>query len=156
MKYQAMKLLNLFTITAFAFVILLSVQCSKYHGESEKYTVNGPGVGLQVVPATTSTATAMMVGEYNSSNNTLTGVITWDGLSGAPIAIHFHGPAAAGRNNISQFTMVKIPAVASGSMTFQSVFTGSQQGTLINDGFYYDIHTSAFPNGEVRGQMLLQ
>ncbi|MES1214325.1 MAG: CHRD domain-containing protein [Bacteroidota bacterium] len=151
-----MKLLNLLKITSFALVILVFTQCSKYKGETEQYTVNSPGMGAQVVPATSSAATAVMTGTYNSTDNTLTGTLTWSGLSGAPTAIHFHGPAAVGRNNIAQFNLVKIPAVASGTMNFQSAFTGSQQGTLISGGFYFDIHTAAFPNGEIRGQIILQ
>ncbi|MCW3116400.1 MAG: hypothetical protein JWM28_482 [Chitinophagaceae bacterium] len=156
MKYRAMKLLNLFKITSFALLILVSAQCSKYKGETERYTTNSPGAGAQVVPASASAATVTMAGDYYAGNNTLTATLTWSGLSGAPTAIHFHGPAAVGRNNISQFVLVKVPAVASGSMTFQSVFTESQEGTLIGGGFYYDIHTAAFPNGEVRGQIILQ
>ena len=156
MKYRVTKLLNLFKITSFAAVIILSTQCSKYHGETEKYALNSPGMGLQVVPATASNATAEMIGDYSAGGNALSGTITWTGLSGAPTAIHFHGPAAPGRNNIYQFQLVKVPAVSSGSMIFQSIFTEAQEESLIKGYYYYDIHTAAFPNGEIRGQILLQ
>jgi hypothetical protein len=155
MKSLVMKLLNLLKISSLAFLILCSAQCSKYQGETEKYAVDGTGSGLQVVPASISAATGSMVGDYNSSNNTLSGTLSWTGLSGAPTAIHFHGLAQPGRNNISQFVLVKVPSVASGSMTFQSIFTEAQEESLINGYFYYDIHTTAYPNGEIRGQILL-
>ena len=155
MNYQAMKLLNVFKIIAFSFIILISVKCSKYHGESEQYTVDGPGNGAQVVPANSSTGTAVLAGDYNSSNNTLSCILNWSGLSGPPTAIHIHGPAAVGRNNIYQFVLVKVPAVASGVMSFESVFTEAQEGSLISNAFYYDIHTAANPNGEIRGQIIL-
>ena len=151
-----MKLLNLFKISPVAFLILFTAQCSKYHGESEKYTVDGPGSGMQVVPASISAATASMVGDYNSGNNTLSGTLSWTGLSGAPTIIHLHGFAKPGRNNIYQFVLVKVPVVASGSMTFQSIFTEAQEASLTAGLYYYDIHTAAFPEGEVRGQILLQ
>jgi CHRD domain len=156
MKYQAIRLFNLFKIISFVLVSLLFTQCVKGRGETAKYTVNSSGNGAQVVPATASAATATMTGDYNSGDNTLSGTLTWTGLSGAPTAIHFHGPARAGRNNIYQFVLVKVPATASGSMTFQSVFTEAQEESLIGGLYYYDIHTGAFPNGEIRGQILLQ
>lgn len=156
MKYQSIKLVNLFKITAFAFVILLCTQCSKYQGDNKKYAVNSSGNGAQVVPASASSASGLMTGEYDSHNNTLSGVINWTGLSGGPTAIHFHGFANPGGNNIYQFVLDKVPAVASGSMNFQSAFTGAQEGSLIQGTYYYDIHTAAFPNGEIRGQILLQ
>lgn len=155
MKFQAMKLLNLLKISPIAFLILFSTQCSKYKGETEKYAVDGSANGMQVVPASLSAATASLEGDYNSSNNTLTGTLSWTGLSGAPTAIHLHGFAQPGRNNIYQFVLIKVPAVASGSMIFQSIFTEAQEESLINGYYYYDIHTAAFPNGEIRGQILL-
>ncbi len=156
MKPSSMKLLNRFRAIIFIFFIVSSVQCSKYHGETEQYSIDSPGAGSAVVPVTASTATAHMVGAYNSNKNTLSGVINWTGLSGAPTAIHFHGPARVGKNNIQQFTLTKIPAAATGNLTFESVFTESQEGSMIEGLFYYDIHTAAYPNGEIRGQIILQ
>jgi len=156
MNYRAMKLLNFFKIISFSFIILFSVQCSKYHGESEQYTVDSPGSGSQVVPATSVSATAAMTGGYNSTNNTLSGSLSWTGLSGAPTGIYFHGPAPAGLNNIYQFVLVKVPTVASGSMSFASVFTEAQEESLVAGWYYYEIRTAAYPNGEIRGQIILQ
>jgi len=157
MKPSSMKLLNRFRAIIFIFFIVSSVQCSKYLGETEEYTVNSPAAGTQVVPVSGSAATGQMVGAYTSNKNMLSGTISWSGLSGAPTAIHFHGPAIAGRNNrFELITLIKVPASATGSVSFESPFTEVQESWLESGQFYFDIHTAAKPNGEIRGQVILQ
>src|SRR4029453_7177262 len=99
MKPQATRLFNRFRAIAFIFFIVSSVQCSKYIGENEQYTIDSPATGAQVVPVSASSATGSMVAAYTSHKNMLTGIVSWNGLSGGPTAIHFHGPAIPGRNN---------------------------------------------------------
>ncbi len=157
MKPQATKLFNRFRAIAFILFIVSSVQCSKYIGETAQYAVDSPASGSQVYPTSSSTATGLMQATYTSHKNMLTGTVSWSGLSGPPTAIHFHGPAIPGRNNrFELFTLIKVPAAASGSVNFESAFTESEEGWLETNQFYFDIHTAAYPNGEIRGQIILQ
>lgn len=102
MKPSRMKLLNRFRAITFIFLIVSSVQCSKYLGETEEYTVNSPAAGSQVVPLSSSTATGALTGVYKSGKNMLIGTISWAGLSGAPTGIHIHGPAKAGAARLDE------------------------------------------------------
>jgi hypothetical protein len=158
MKPQAAKILTKGRVIIFIFFIISSVQCSKYEGETEQYAIDSPAAGTQVVPATASTATGKMVGIYNSNKNMLTGAISWAGLSGAPTYIHIHGPARAGLNraNSQLITISKFQASATGSVIIESPMTESQEGSMIDKMIYFDIHTAAYPNGEIRGQIILQ
>jgi hypothetical protein len=82
----------------------------------------------------------------------MTGQISWSGLSGAPTAIHIHG-GSIGRNGYPYFVLVNIPKTLTGSMIFSSVFTESEEGGVGVDKYYFDIHTAAYPAGEIRGQI---
>jgi uncharacterized protein (TIGR03118 family) len=69
------------------------------------------------------------------------------GLSSAQTDVHLHGPATAGSN---------APVIANlptGQLVnFQSSLTTSQFLDLSAGKVYIDIHTTNFPNGELRGQ----
>lgn len=157
MKPSRMKLLNRFRAITFIFLIVSSVQCSKYLGETEEYTVNSPAAGSQVVPLSSSPATGALTGVYKSGKNMLIGTISWAGLSGAPTGIHIHGPAKAGAARLDKLiTLSGFPAAATGSIAIESPFTQSQEGSMKVQMVYFDIHTAAFPNGEIRGQIILQ
>ncbi len=157
-----MKTIIIKSASWLSLLILLTVaipglHCYKDNGKSKpQYSVSGNAVGANVVPATNSTATGSITGIYASRDNTLSGTISWNNLSSAPTAIHLHGPAFAGYNNIIQFVYSNFPASTSGSFSFSSVFTQAQEGWLLAGGYYLDIHTGAFPNGEIRTQIVLQ
>ncbi len=44
----------------------------------------------------TTSASGTISGTYNKNTNILLYTITWNGLSAAPSAMHFHGPADPG------------------------------------------------------------
>jgi hypothetical protein len=121
--------------------------------DNRTYTLSGTASGSQEVPAVTTTASGSLSGTYNSSNNTLNYTINWTGLSGVPSAAHFHGPAVAGVNAgvllPLSITTSAIDGTASGSV----VVADSVETALLDGKVYYNIHTVANPNGEIRGQV---
>jgi hypothetical protein len=155
MKFLRVKYSRLAGIAFLALSILFFSRCSKLGVGGPSYNIDAVATATQVVPASTSAATSSMTASLDGHSNTLTGTIRWSGLSGAPTLIHLHS-AAPGRNGYPMFLLVNVPKIATDSMTFTSVFTESQEGTLAKGGYYYDIHTAAFPNGEIRGQMIPQ
>ena len=123
--------------------------------------------GSQVVPASSSTAGGTIKGTYDRSEKTYTYTLQWNGLSGNPTAIHFHGVADRGYAAIPIAPLAAYPnGIVQTFYGFKTSPSGTYNGTLYVDGsvikehdllagkFYVDIHTAAFPGGEIRGQII--
>jgi hypothetical protein len=119
--------------------------------------------GTQQIPSNTSTGNGRIEGTYDRRTKVYSYKITWSGLSSAVTGIHIHGLAGRGYVAIPGTYANGIASAASGNSTATS---GSYSGTLLIDGiviresdflagkYYADIHTSNFPLGEIRGQIL--
>jgi hypothetical protein len=115
------------------------------------------------VPPTTSTATGTAT--FVVVGTTVNFTVTWNGLSGPPTAGHIHvGATTVAGPVVVPFT--GLPATASG--TFSSSFTQAnikpQTNPVINTlddllvqmragNTYANLHTTANPGGEIRGQL---
>jgi hypothetical protein len=94
-----------------------------------------------------------VVATYDPSTLMLTWNVTYSGLSGPVLAGHFHGPATPGTD---------APPVIFFHPPLMSPISGSQKLTLdqvsqLLGGLYYvNLHTKAFPGGEIRGQVNVQ
>ena len=123
--------------------------------------------GAQAIPASNSTAGGTIKGTYNKKEKTFTYTLAWNGLSGNITAAHIHGvadrgfvaipvaPLAAYANGIVQ-TITGFTNGPSGSFTGNLYVDGTvvKEHDLLAGKFYVDIHTAAFPGGEIRGQIL--
>jgi hypothetical protein len=72
------------------------------------------------------------------------------GLTGDATAAHFHGPAEPGRN---AGVLVPAPGVKTGAFEGSATLTDDQARALTAGQTYFNIHTAANPQGEVRGQV---
>ena len=106
-------------------------------GASEVPPVNTPGRG-------SVTAT------YDTATKRLTWRGTVSGLTGDATAAHFHGPAEPGRN---AGVLVPAPGVKTGAFEGSATLTDDQARALTAWQTYFNIHTAANPQGEVRGQV---
>ena len=81
-------------------------------------------------------------------------VVTWNvthtGLSGAPTAAHFHGPSTTLEN--APVIVVFNPPVTS-PFKGQQTLTAEQATQFLGGLWYINIHTPAYPGGELRGQV---
>jgi hypothetical protein len=112
--------------------------------------------GAQEVPANASPATGTGSVVLNDVAKTITVDESWSGLSAAATASHIHGPAPVGTNAPVLFPFSGVPAATSGSIPEQTfAITAIQIGQLQAGLFYMNIHTSTFPGGEIRGQLML-
>ena len=118
------------------------------------YTLSGEATGTQEVPSFTTTATGNLTGTYNADNNIMNFSITWTGLSSAPSAMHFHGPASPGVNASVLIPITGFTAAAAGSVTGSDTLTSAEEGFLFAGKLYYNIHTPLKPGGEIRGQVV--
>ena len=121
--------------------------------------------GANEVPARATSATGTAT--YVMTGNLVTYSVTVNGLTAAATGSHIHAaPAGANGNVIVPYVTA---AVSSGVVTSGTIdlsqpivngttsITGDSLRTLLNNGgAYTNVHTSAFPGGEVRGQILKQ
>jgi hypothetical protein len=104
----------------------------------------------QEVPANLSTATGWATGMADTALNTISYYIFHEGLTGAPTNAHFHG-------NALHATSVGVKAaIAFGAspMTGTVGYLQADESALLSGRMYVNIHTAAFPGGEVRGQFV--
>jgi hypothetical protein len=107
----------------------------------------------EVPPVTTS---ARGFGQLAIEGNTLLFEVLYQGLSGAAIGAHIHGPAAAGGNGpvlISLEPFHAGPFATQGIMAGVTLLTAAQKDAILSGQAYLNIHTAANPGGEIRGQI---
>lgn len=125
-------------------------------GKSSTLSLSGDANGANERPNPVSTtATGTISGTYDQNTNTLNYTITWTGLSGPPVGMHFHGPAD--RNTAATVIIpIALPAspAPAGTVTGSANLTEQQETQLLSELWYYNIHTALNPDGEIRGQVV--
>ncbi|HZI87832.1 MAG TPA: PQQ-dependent sugar dehydrogenase, partial [Pyrinomonadaceae bacterium] len=105
--------------------------------------------GMQEVPPNTSTGAGMATIILSPDETSARLSLNFGGLSSAQTDAHIHGPAAPG---LSAPPIVSLP---SGQISDLEVTLTPTQVQSLKDGvLYVNVHTSMFPNGEIRGQFL--
>ena len=100
----------------------------------------------QQVPTNNSTATGDFAGIYDSSSKQLTYTVTYKGFT--PTVAHIH---------LSATGAVAIPFANLASPITGTVTLSNDQATqLLNNGMYVNMHSAAFQNGEIRGEIKKQ
>jgi len=89
----------------------------------------------------------------NIVNNVLSYNVTFSNLLSPAIAGHIHGPATPSQNAgvIIPFT---VPAVAAGNFSGTATLTSQQLFYILSGLTYANIHTTNYPGGEIRGQVV--
>jgi len=112
--------------------------------------------GLGENPPNGSPATGLCTLTLNAAETQITVDLSWFGLTAPATASHIHGPGGAGTNAAVIFPFSGVPAATAGSIPEQTFAITAQQVTWLFDGYLYaNVHTSTFPGGEIRGQLLL-
>jgi hypothetical protein len=102
--------------------------------------------GRQEVPPTPSAGTGTFTGVYNKDTNVLNYTVTYTGIT--PQAGHIH----RGAPGVNGPIVVPFNSLAS-PITGTFTFTEADETLLLNNGFYVNLHTPAFPGGEIRGNI---
>jgi CHRD domain-containing protein len=120
----------------------------------------GPLTGAQETPAVTTTATGQGTAVISADGSTITYILTYSGLSGTANAAHIHTGATGVAGGII-LPLTVGPSPMTGTLTAAnftasgSVTTFAQAVAAIRAGTtYFNIHTTANPGGEIRGQIL--
>lgn len=97
----------------------------------------------------TALCTALLLSSNLSQAETVK--LQYVGLSGPPSATRFHGPAEPGKNAKPTIPIdkdsLKSPVQGESKLTDEQV-----KEVLAND-WYFDLHTTARPDGEIRAQL---
>ena len=138
----------MFLITIFIFGALF-VSCDDDDDKDNVLIFKAMLKGSSEVPSNTSTATGNTILTFNSITMKFNAVTTYSGLE--PTGGHIH-MAAVGENGAVVYPFGNN---LSSPITFQSgVLTEEQVTALMSEMLYVNLHTEAFPGGEIRGQLL--
>lgn len=141
---------------AIAGTVLLSA-CDKDDDDPQpvnaKYTISGAADGAQEVPAVTTAATGSLTGSYDTLSKQLIYSISWTGLSGSAGMAHFHGPALTGANADVLAPLTIVTNGTAGTAADTITASDALHTALLAGRVYYNIHTAANPDGEIRGQV---
>ena len=108
--------------------------------------------GSHEMPPTASIALGSGTVLINPVNRQLTAAVTTSGIAGT--AAHIH-EAAPGTNGPIIIPLIE-SGTGSGTWTASATLTEAQFNTLQAGNLYFNVHSAAFPNGEIRGQILPQ
>ena len=106
--------------------------------------------GASEVPPVNTSGKGSLTATYDPAAKRLTWRGTVSGLSGDATAAHFHGPAEPGKN---AGVLVPAPGVKSGAFEGSATLTDEQARLVTGGQTYFNIHTAANPQGELRGQV---
>jgi hypothetical protein len=115
-----------------------------------------PMDGLQEVPPFTTPGS----GFANLTLNTLTGGVTLNGsyqnLLGNVAAVHIHGMAPVGQTaSLSLLLNIPFVGTTTGTLNAAGTLTAAQVQGMIEGLTYINVHTTAHPSGEIRGQIVV-
>jgi len=104
----------------------------------------------QEVPPSGTNGTGTAFVQVDDVANTYSVHLEWQNLSSAQTVQHIHGFASPGTN------AGVLQALPNGTPSnFVWTFTESQQANILAGLTYLNVHTSNFPGGEIRGQVVL-
>ena len=104
------------------------------------------------VPPKDSAGAGTLTATVDTETNEFKYHVEFSGLTGPVVAAHFHGPAAEGANAGPQVPIQTSPIVS--PIDGKATLTPEQTKDLVAGKWYFNLHTSANPGGEVRGQLV--
>ncbi|HIH44658.1 MAG TPA: CHRD domain-containing protein [Candidatus Methanoperedenaceae archaeon] len=105
--------------------------------------------GSQEVPPNVSPATGLGTFVLDTNANTLSFNIQYSGLVATETASHIHGPAPAGVNGPVIFPLpLNSPKIGVWN------YPEAQEQNITAGLTYVNIHTTVYPGGEIRGQIV--
>ncbi len=111
--------------------------------------------GASETPPDSSPAKGVANFKHDPKTNILSGTITFSGFGTPSTAMHIH-QGAAGVSGPVIFPIETKGGFTSPISYTSPALTTAQVDTLKAGDYYVNIHTQAFPEGEIRGQLVLQ
>lgn len=117
-------------------------------GRAETVTLAAHLLGGSALPANASDAFADAEFGYDNQTRRLDYYVNYDGI--APTMVDLHGPAGSGDSAKSVLSFPLSGSPLSGKLTLST----DQAEMLLSGQLYLDIHSAAYPEGEIRGQVV--
>ncbi|MDR3422989.1 MAG: CHRD domain-containing protein [Xanthobacteraceae bacterium] len=109
--------------------------------------------GAQQVPPVETSGSGTADLTYDAATRVLTWSVTYSGLSAPATMAHFHGPAAAGANGPVTIGISNKGSAVESPIKGEATLTPEQAAQFTAGEWYVNVHTSAHPGGEIRGQV---
>jgi uncharacterized protein (TIGR03118 family) len=104
--------------------------------------------GSQTVPPSGSAVTGLVVLRQSKNISGVSVSLSFNGLTSAETEAHLHGPADAGSN-----APIIVTLPAGQLVDFHTSLGDGQSLDLSRGKLYVDVHTTNFPDGEIRAQL---
>ncbi len=118
--------------------------------------------GAAEVPPVEGAATGTAEVTLDTEAMTVAWTFTHEGLSGDMTGAHIHGPASATEAAPPVIDVLMEPAEGTteemaedDAMAGSADITAEQAADLQAGNYYFNVHTEANPDGEIRGQLML-
>ena len=145
-------MIRLFKLSALLLLIVAFSACKKDKKDNTPTTVNFSATlsGANEETANPSTATGSSTGSFNTTTKILTLSTTYSGIVVTVGHIHKGETGVSGP--------VEFPFVITASpIAFTSAaLTASEEQDLMENKYYVNLHSAAYPAGEIRGQLIKQ
>ena len=129
-------------------LIFTSLSC-KSSKDNPVITFQATLNGMSEVPPNNSTSTGVATLTYDTVAKVFDIVVTYSGITPTASHIHKGAPGVAGGVVFGFTNPLTSP------ITYHSpVLTTVQQNDLYTGQYYVNIHSSAYPDGEIRGQLI--
>ena len=161
-----MKWIKLTVLSSVLFAFLLNMSSCEREEDLKKITqysrTNIPLTGAQENPPNASPALGSMDVGYNTTTKMLSYTVRWSGLTGNPTLMHIHGlsPIGYASSPVQTILSAANPTLFPQNGTYTGVLLADgvvvKEENILNGFYYMNIHTAAFPNGEIRGQIIFQ
>ncbi|MBU1820794.1 MAG: CHRD domain-containing protein [Bacteroidetes bacterium] len=129
------------------FLMTLVMGCKDKEEMTPETAVTATLSGASEVPANSSKATGKVDGTFNEESKMLMLNVTYSGFT--PTAWHIH-KAAAGSNGGVIFNL---GTTFTSPFMFMQTLNAEQEADLKAGMYYVNLHSAAFPGGELRGQL---
>lgn len=145
--------------TALLLVVWLASSTSARGASALTYDLTASLDGAQEGAGVVTLGVGSLTGTFDDDSHFLTWSGTFSALTGTTSDAHFHGPAPAGAGALVQISMTSAGGdvfpigVTSGRFAGTATLTATQATQLLAGLWYVNIHTSAHPGGEIRGQV---
>ena len=109
--------------------------------------------GASETPPNASTATGSATFTYTIATKMLSGTVTFNGITTPTTVAHIHKGAVGVAGN-PVFTLEAAGPFTSPINYTSPALTDAEYADLLANLYYVNIHSTAFPNGEIRGQLM--
>jgi CHRD domain len=110
--------------------------------------------GSSEVPSNTTAGTGSATVTFDAATNKITWNVSFSGLTGPATAVHIHGPAPVGKNAGVLIWLSTKGKTATSPLSGTATFPAADASDLMNGQCYVNVHTTANPGGEIRGQLV--